>query len=884
MADNFLDRMAGISNGDDFLDRATGLKKKAEKTLTQRIAGTVAPFARPVLEAGGMTLGGILGATGGALTTLPAAGTGAIPAGIAGAGLGYAAGRQGANFIDSLAGEAPRKSALEKISDTGKDFATGGLIEMGGPVIGAAGGMLIKPIAKPISQAISKIPLTVKNKAGAILQKATQSSPVYAKNAEEAAALESQIPGFKASLGERTNNPELIRLQRALEKGTGEAANVMGERRATNIKAIRDYMDSQFNSGRNIDDVIDEIVKARSTVNESVFAAENAVKSAASRLKGTDAQTVGKAIHGKIKEAIEPVLKQEKELWSKVENYPIPTGKTESAINEALNIPSTAEKAIKRIRSIYQKTPPTVQGLRRVEMEIDSAINSQAATATERHYLRGIKKGIQDDLESLGAAADSGKIMVHNGKVVYPDALKKEASEIPGKISEAMKGMKDKPDVTAIMTALRDKQVPFVKAVGEGQEAYIKRITDQYQKSVGPDIPMIKAQEPPTVQAFKNRETEINRILSEAQPADNVAQAIKTARDFSREQKFGRFDKGAVKDILRKGAEINGRTVPDAEVARRFMNVDDADQLIKAIGQNNAKEVMGGFVVSDFEKSVIDKTTGEISERLLNNWMAKNGQVLDRYGLKSGFQNVQKARTTLSAMKAKQVEFEKSIAAKMLNADPMKAIEAAMSGGEGIGARNTGAIMSKLMRQLKGNPDAVNGLKNAFKDFLISKSENAAKTISGQRIISPAKIQNEIRKYEPAMKMLYADEPRKLAALQNVQKAIETMARSTVSPTGGGSDTYELATAGLSIIGTAIGKVPGVSTKVELAKKGLEWFNRATKEQVATVLSRAIYDPEMAEILMMAKRNVKPTVVRKRLAETLERFGIYSTMQIRESH
>ncbi|HSW40419.1 MAG TPA: hypothetical protein VLL97_13100, partial [Acidobacteriota bacterium] len=156
MADNFLDKLAGIES-DNFLDVQSGLAPKPKpKTITQRIAGAVAPYTRHVLPMAGAMLGGAVGATGGALTTLPVAGAGAIPGGLAGAGLGLGIGQQGQNLIDQLAGLKQPKSALEEAARTGKDVVSGALMEMGGPIVGAVAGKMAKPAAKLIEKGINK--------------------------------------------------------------------------------------------------------------------------------------------------------------------------------------------------------------------------------------------------------------------------------------------------------------------------------------------------------------------------------------------------------------------------------------------------------------------------------------------------------------------------------------------------------------------------------------------------------------------------------------------------------------------------------------------------------------------------------------------------------
>jgi hypothetical protein len=97
-----------------------------EKTFMQKTA----PYVRPVLEFGGMIGGGI-------------AGTPASPAGtIAGAGIGYMAGREAADLYDEAVGlKEPdnlmtERGALNQVSKSGQEFVEGTGMEAGGILIG----------------------------------------------------------------------------------------------------------------------------------------------------------------------------------------------------------------------------------------------------------------------------------------------------------------------------------------------------------------------------------------------------------------------------------------------------------------------------------------------------------------------------------------------------------------------------------------------------------------------------------------------------------------------------------------------------------------------------------------------------------------------------
>lgn len=332
-----------------------------------------------------------------------------------------------------------------------------------------------------------------------------------------------------------------------------------------------------------------------------------------------------------------------------------------------------------------------------------------------------------------------------------------------------------------------------------------------------------------------------------------------------------KYRTGDVEAVLRRGNQATGRNVPDALIAKKMATPDGADSLINAVGQKNAATAMEGHFADDLLAKAGNPQTGEFNPKALASWVQKNGVVLDKYGLRGQFDSVNAAHQTLEAAKTAEIAFNKTVAAKMLNADPQNAIAAAMGGGEGLSAKNTGAIMAKLMKQVEGNPATIDGLKNGFKDFIVKQIEMTKKTIAGDNAISPASIQKALAKFEPAMKVLYKDEPQKLAALQNIQKAVEIQGRSASTPLSGSSGTAE--NIGIqNALGFIIDKVPGINVAAKLAKVGLSALKDVNAKEVQALVAKALYDPELAKTLMMAARKQAPEQVERRIAPYLSNY------------
>ena len=107
---------------------------------SKEAARVVAPMARPALEVGGALAGGLAGGAG-------TVGVGAL----AGAGLGYAGGRQVADLIEQRAGLQQPKGVGQELLETAKDIGTGAAME-------ATGGIVAKPVLGALKYAGSVAP------------------------------------------------------------------------------------------------------------------------------------------------------------------------------------------------------------------------------------------------------------------------------------------------------------------------------------------------------------------------------------------------------------------------------------------------------------------------------------------------------------------------------------------------------------------------------------------------------------------------------------------------------------------------------------------------------------------------------------------------------
>jgi hypothetical protein len=619
---------------------------------------------------------------------------------------------------------------------------------------------------------------TAKKRAGDTIAAATGDSSFFPLNARETAIIEKEIPGFKASIGEASNDPGLIKLQRALTDKPGEAAGIALERKAKNLTAIKDYLAKNFPGKQGIDDVIKQIKYRQQEIENLVSKTTTDLQSRKGELKPVDTQTTGANIREAIEKKRTTAKTTVEDQYKALPNEPITNKNTSTAIEELEKGFNAGDE------SVYPS-----KAIKRVN---DALTPKGVILGTDGQIIQGAKKGTIDfqDLHSL--RKDIGRQMW--------DATRTGNREMAlklGKIQSAIDA-----DIEASMGANNE----YVSA----RNAYA---------------------------------------------------------DYAK-----KFRSGATGTVMGKGKQFTGLSTPEGAVGGKFATVDGADDLIRAIGKDQAKTVMEGHFANDLLKKGEDITSVQ-----LKSWLNNNRAVLDKYGLRGQFENVATAQQTVDAAQKLQAQYGKSVAAKLLNADPQNMIASAMAGAEGVSARNTGEIMGRLIKQMGGNQDAIAGLKNSFKDFIYEKAESIKKTIAGEKIVKPGDFQKAMAKYQPAMEVLYKDEPKKLKALQNAQNAFEIESRSAAHPFGG-SDTVSKATTGIAtakVLGRIVGHFSSTARLANvLAEKGLGWINESSIKEATDLTFRAMYDPELAEILKMAKDNAPRMVVEKRFKTYLAKAAL----------
>lgn len=399
-------------------------KVKSEKKPSSSKDSLLKPLAKETMEMGGLTAGAITGAKAGALIGTPFGGppgalAGAAIGGVIGGGLGYAIGKRGGEIIT---GTAPGE-LRESLTESGKDIVTGAAYEAGGQL---AGKFLFQPVMKAgkwtFDQAKSlfqnRVTNRITSKAYDVWVANTSQGNIYAKNAKEAADIETAIPGIKFTYGQSTYDPKGIRMERAQIRKPGDAAQISAEQIASNDEALRSYYKSNFGSKDGVDDLLGALQGKKETLEKSVEGAKQTSSIIESRMAQAKEPTESST-------RLLEVLKTEKQhtsqaisrLYDRIPDVDIPTTgmidelKTiaipTSKVESSSNFPKVLNKAINEYSP--KKMPEELQSIVDAYSKTGQPLPAQLQTEVAKYgtmdsmkfqELRGLRTEILNEMRS----------------------------------------------------------------------------------------------------------------------------------------------------------------------------------------------------------------------------------------------------------------------------------------------------------------------------------------------------------------------------------------------------------------------------------------------------------------------------------------------------
>jgi len=863
-------------------------KPETEEERQQRLQG-YSDIYTPTLQGAGATAGGVIGLGAGAPS-----GPGAAVTAAAGGTGGYMIGDRAAKTLDEVIGIREKGGPRQWAEETGTALREGATYEMGGQAAGVIltpvwrGGKLIFKTLKEKSKewyraraamrATKKADIPpssasgraftaegVRRKARNVLVANTTAGPIYAKNAKEAAAVEDAIPGLKFTMGQRANDPALIQLERSQTRRTAEAAAEFKERQLQNSQAITRYYKQQFPEAENIDDLIGILRQQQEQLGRKVEQAVIGEAAAVGKIPAyAEKHYAGRAIEQVIEDARGPVQSVMGELEAAIPDYPMEFNEVRKAIFKAIRNPKLSAGQIKSVKNFEKQfdelagrgeSTHRAFGVRRTLNDEINKAYSQGNDSTAA-VLLGIKESLEKDLGRVSAMGRTGKMAEYQGKAVFPDELAKEYERNATRLATLKS--KQIVDTQAMAQALGKKDIPTMKQPHEGEAQYTARITRDYERLIGGEVPIkTQAADKKLISELTRRNKNIQTILQKVEPGQDVAAAMNAYNQFASSEYFGKFDVGAVKQAGRTG------TKPE-NIPAMFKGGSGTGDLIRAVGWSRAQQVMKGYYSYDLYHQAADQATGRLVKSKLSKWFHTNKAALKKLDLLDQFRGVEKAQNIVNAAQQEVVEFEKSAAARLLKADPKNAIASALSGNAPAKAA------TELMGMVRGNPAATRGLQKALAEHMTTSIESTARDLARQgRTVTHAQFQKIMDKYGDAARVIYRNQPEKIRALETMRKAHEISTSNIASPLGGGSDTAQN-------IFSELGKMQIVARPlIVLSRAAYKTISSYSEEQINSLITRALFYPDMGDVLIRGARGkFKPGEFERALNAKIVQFGI----------
>lgn len=310
-------------------------------------------------------------------------------------------------------------------------------------------------------------------------------------------------------------------------------------------------------------------------------------KRPAPSVSGGDKQAIGAKAMDTLKDDLGKVTAQEQEVWAAVPQYEIPTPSVDGAVVELNSLPmeKTVKETVGSVTTFIKSLPKNTQGLQSADRTIQARITEaqRAGRNDIAHELKKLKAAVDADFKAMGDAAEVGDVALLNNRIVYPSQLEAEIKQIDEALAARTPGL----------------------------------------------APAKLAQ----------RRAEIEGILTELQPAENVAGAYSAAKKFSKEQKFDRFGRGAVNDVLKRGDEYSGYQLPMESIPRNFATPTGADDFIRAVGKEKAAPIMEEYARTILAEKAIDADGNLLIPRAMA-FLRQNKQVLGKYGIQGNIEKL----------------------------------------------------------------------------------------------------------------------------------------------------------------------------------------------------------------------------------------------------
>ena len=709
---------------------SAGLKIPEEGLTFQKPVQTtnqkVSDLGHNILPVTGGVIGSSIGATTAATGILAPASPIAIAAGGAG---GAAIGEQFADVLDEWLGVVKPRDFKESAITAGENIKAGAEMEAMGQGMAAA----VRPFAKRIPEAY-RATKDALNKVGS-------------GSLEESSRLKEAIPGYKETYGMATQSKDALALERAATE-SGKFPTMKQDMEtllADNKQAISNRTKNIVNG--DVDDFTAAVQKQK-----------NVADTQRATLADVDQQQAGKDLLNKVAEEKKPVQAIMNKLEEQIPDYPMDALNFESKAKELISQKKVsassrdaAKEALSKFKDITEQLGVSSHSMFGFKRTLDDMYD-MAKTDTAKREILQLRDALLEDFNVLSRNARTGKIKTFEGKVYQPDQLAAQLDDNALRI--AQEESKGTPDVDTMRRELVSKGLPTGESPGWDAET---AVTNSYKQYIGKDVPMVGGDQK-YIEKLVNESQNIRELLGKLSPGQDVATLMKTYNEYASQNFFNRFKSQSM-------TKATNKLLNPENVTKIFNSPTAINELIAAVGKQEAKETMRQFYQSDLSKVIGG------GEKSIYRWYTKNAKNLQKLGLRDEFYNI--VRTQHGYQTAE----------KLLNVDNANQIFDELLKGN----KNTQKLMiGKIRKQLAGNNNALLGLKKAFFEY-VDDTTTGLLSGGGENF---SKFQKKINSLEGVIDSLLTKQEK--AALMQVQDAVNRTQSFTARTTTGGSPTAPL--------------------------------------------------------------------------------------------
>ncbi len=326
---------------------------------------------------------------------------------------------------------------------------------------------------------------------------------------------------------------------------------------------------------------------------------------------------------------------------------------------------------------------------------------------------------------------------------------------------------------------------------------------------------------------------------------DQTAQ-LRLAR-LLRSQQGQTFERGAVGQVTKTKA-YGEQAVPNSGVAGEFLfagsgSPEAAQQFIAAVGNRPAAvQALQNYAATSLRQYATD-ADGVINPTRLARWITDHRGALNQFPeLARRIGNAANAQAIVDSLSGRQArtidEVRRSALGYFLgDINPEAAIEKIMN------SQSSQSQFGLLLRAVRRDPDAMDGLRRSMMDIVTKKSLNAGTDITGNPLLSQAKYGAAFEKYGPLLRQVFPSNH--VAAMQQIQNDLDMQQLSTAAKALGSNTMQNLSTSAL-INAVTKGLVPPESTVAQTMMRPYAWLMKLPEQKIKDILTDAMLDPSLA--------------------------------------